>query len=42
LTGSPSQATAEQGAELFERIVAALSERVEMARTELPPALEPD
>lgn len=41
LTGAPSGATAEQGERLFERIVAALAERVELARAEQPPALEP-
>lgn len=40
LTGSPSRATAEQGADLFERVVDALAERVETARAESPPALE--
>lgn len=39
LTGSPSRATAEQGAELFEAVVSALAERVEAARTEAPPVL---
>jgi creatinine amidohydrolase len=40
LTGSPSQATAEQGADLFERIISALAERVEAARAESPPTLD--
>jgi len=39
LTGAPSRATAEQGAELFERVVAALCERVERARSETSPEL---
>jgi creatinine amidohydrolase len=42
LTGAPSRATVEQGADLFERVVAALCERVEVARTESPPMLERD
>jgi creatinine amidohydrolase len=37
LTGSPSLATAEQGAELFEAVVEALAERLERARKESPP-----
>jgi creatinine amidohydrolase len=37
LTGSPSRASAEQGAALFEAVVAALAERVEAARRERPP-----
>jgi creatinine amidohydrolase len=40
LTGSPSLATAEDGAWLFEKVVAALGERVEAARLEQPPELE--
>jgi creatinine amidohydrolase len=39
LTGAPSSAGAEQGAELFERAVAALADRIERGRAELPPAL---
>jgi creatinine amidohydrolase len=39
LTGAPSGATAQQGAELFESAVAALVERIERGRVELPPAL---
>ena len=39
LTGAPSTATGEQGASLFESVVAALAEQVERARTEQPPAL---
>lgn len=39
LTGSPSRATAEQGAELFEAVVGALAERLEAARAESPPVL---
>jgi creatinine amidohydrolase len=41
LTGSPSLATAEAGRSLFEMIVAALVERVELARSEAPPDLLP-
>jgi creatinine amidohydrolase len=37
LTGKPTSASAEQGARLFEAVVAALVERVEAARTEEPP-----
>lgn len=40
LTGAPTGATAEQGAELFENVVAALVEVIERGRVELPPALE--
>lgn len=40
VTGSPSLATAEAGARLFDAIVAALSERVERARSETLPSLE--
>jgi creatinine amidohydrolase len=40
LTGAPSGASAEQGAALFEAVVAALVERVEAARTERPPLRE--
>jgi len=40
LTGSPSLATAEDGAWLFESVVAALSKKVEVARAEEPPTLE--
>jgi creatinine amidohydrolase len=39
LTGSPSRASAEQGARLFEAVVRALAERLEAARTESPPPL---
>jgi creatinine amidohydrolase len=39
LTGSPSLATAEDGAWLFETIVDALSDKVEAARSEEPPNL---
>lgn len=41
LTGSPSLATAEAGRSLFEAIVAALADRVELARREAPPDLAP-
>jgi creatinine amidohydrolase len=37
VTGAPSRASAEQGAALFEAVVAALAERVETARRERPP-----
>jgi creatinine amidohydrolase len=40
LTGAPSQASAEAGAELFELIADALAERVELARREEPPSLD--
>ena len=40
LTGSPSVATADDGARLFEDIVTALVERIETARREEPPRLE--
>jgi creatinine amidohydrolase len=40
LTGSPSLATAEDGARLFENVVTALVERIETARREQPPRLE--
>lgn len=36
-TGSPSSASAEQGAELFELVVEALARRIEAARLEQPP-----
>lgn len=39
LTGAPSRATAEQGARLFETVVAALVDRIERARVEVPPVL---
>jgi creatinine amidohydrolase len=39
LTGAPSGATAEQGAELFDSVVDALVDQIERARVELPPAL---
>jgi creatinine amidohydrolase len=39
LTGSPSRASAEQGAALFEAVVTALAECIERARTEEPPSL---
>jgi creatinine amidohydrolase len=39
LTGEPSRATAEEGGELFESVVAALVERVAAARAEAPPNL---
>lgn len=42
LTGAPSRATPEQGAELFEAVVAALVERIEAARTEEPPLAPAD
>lgn len=42
LTGAPSRATPEQGAELFEAVVGALAERIETARAESPPHLERD
>lgn len=41
LTGTPSRASAEEGARLFEAAVSALAERLERARAELPPMLEP-
>ena len=41
LTGSPSLATAEAGERLFDQIVTALAERVEAARRETPPTLDP-
>jgi creatinine amidohydrolase len=41
VTGAPSQATAEQGAKLFEAVVDALVGRLEAARTEAPPLPEP-
>jgi creatinine amidohydrolase len=41
LTGSPSLASAEQGARLFDMIVRALAEKVEAARREAPPDLVP-
>jgi creatinine amidohydrolase len=37
VTGSPTRATAEQGAKLFEAVVQALAERLERARRESPP-----
>jgi creatinine amidohydrolase len=37
LTGAPSSATAEQGAELFEGVVSALAERIETGRAESAP-----
>lgn len=40
LTGAPSRASAEQGAALFEAVVAALTERIERARVEEAPPLE--
>jgi len=40
LTGAPSQASAEAGAELFGLIADALAERVERGRREDPPSLE--
>ena len=40
VTGSPSLATASEGSWLFARIVDALSEKVEAARSEDPPSLE--
>jgi creatinine amidohydrolase len=36
-TGSPSSASAQQGAELFELVIRALVERIEVARREQPP-----
>jgi creatinine amidohydrolase len=42
LTGSPSLATAEAGAKLFDQIVVALAERVEAARREAAPIIERD
>ena len=39
VTGSPSLATAEDGALLFERVVEALAERIETARSEEPPGV---
>jgi creatinine amidohydrolase len=39
LTGAPSRASAAKGAELFEAVVEALSERFTRARAEEPPAL---
>jgi creatinine amidohydrolase/Fe(II)-dependent formamide hydrolase-like protein len=39
-TGSPSLATPEAGARLFEEIVSALAERVEAARREGMPTIE--
>lgn len=39
VTGAPSRGTAEEGARLFEAVVAALAERIEKARTESPPSL---
>lgn len=39
LTGTPSTADAEQGAELLEAVVTALSDMVAVARAEGPPAL---
>jgi creatinine amidohydrolase len=39
VTGSPTLATAEDGARLFERVVEALAERIEAARREEPPRL---
>jgi creatinine amidohydrolase/Fe(II)-dependent formamide hydrolase-like protein len=39
LTGTPSGASAEQGAALFESVVTALAERIERARAEEPPLL---
>ncbi|MDQ4018333.1 MAG: creatininase family protein [Actinomycetota bacterium] len=39
LTGSPSLATAADGARLFERVVEALEQRIEAARREEPPTL---
>ncbi len=41
LTGKPSTASAEAGRLLFEETVTALAERLERARAELPPSLEP-
>jgi creatinine amidohydrolase len=42
LTGAPSRATPEQGADLFEAIVAALVERIEAAHVEEPPLAPAD
>jgi creatinine amidohydrolase len=39
-TGSPSLATPEAGARLFDEIVSALAERVEAARLEAPPTID--
>jgi creatinine amidohydrolase len=39
VTGSPSQATAQAGKQLFEQVVSALEERVRAARIEDPPVL---
>jgi creatinine amidohydrolase len=39
LTGAPSRAGADHGAALFEAVVTALSQRIERARVEEPPAL---
>jgi creatinine amidohydrolase len=39
VTGSPTRATAQQGAELFDAVVEALAERLERARSETPPEL---
>lgn len=39
LTGAPSRGTAQEGARLYELIVAALAERVERGRAERPPDL---
>jgi creatinine amidohydrolase len=39
LTGTPSRASAEQGAALFQAVVTALAERIARARTEEPPSL---
>ena len=39
LTGAPSRASAADGAQLFELIAGALSERVTRARAEQPPRL---
>ena len=41
LTGDPSRASAEEGARLFEASVSGLAARLERARAELPPVLEP-
>ena len=41
LTGSPSLATTEDGARLFSLVVDALSQKIELARSETPPEIEP-
>jgi creatinine amidohydrolase len=41
LTGSPSEGTAEQGARLLASAAAALADRLEHARHETPPSLDP-